>query len=143
MDFDTIRYYNKTISGIRTKIFIQIEFGLILAPNNLKNYFNDIYFLNKCKENIYDKRNITIIHCDKNIDIIQFKNLSFILKDIDYDFVLTYKDLFIEENNEYIFSIVFDNKLATKETSWILGKPFLKKYELVYDLERKIIDIAI
>ena len=143
MDFDTIRYYNKTISGIRIKIFIQIEFGLILAPNNLKNYFNDIYFLNKCKENIYDKRNITIIHCDKNIDIIQFKNLSFILKDIDYDFVLTYKDLFIEENNEYIFSIVFDNKLATKETSWILGKPFLKKYELVYDLERKIIDIAI
>ena len=141
LDFDAIRYNNKTISGIKTKSLIQIEFGLILAPNNLKKYFNDNFFLDKCKEEIYDKRNITIIHCDKNLDITQFKNLSFILKDIDYEFVLTYNDLFVEENNEYIFGIVFDNRLTTTETCWILGKPFMKKYELVYDLDRKIIGL--
>ena len=68
-----------------------------------------------------------------------FKNISFVLKDIDYEFVLTYKDLFIEKNNEYIFLIAFDHNVAKTSPIWILGKPFMKKYQLVYDLDRKII----
>ena len=45
-DFDAIKYDNKSISGIITKCLIQIEFGLILAPFNLKKYFKDNFFLN-------------------------------------------------------------------------------------------------
>ena len=63
------------------------------------------------------------------------------LKDIDYTFKLTYKDLFIEQNDEYIFSIVFDTNNFNKNPYWILGKPFMKKYQLVYDLDRKIIGL--
>ena len=70
-----------------------------------------------------------------------FKNLSFILKDIDYEFVLSYKDLFIQKENEYIFSIAFDIQKESKDTYWILGNPFMKKYQLVYDLDRKIIGL--
>ena len=141
IDFDAIRYNNKSISGIITKCLIQIEFGLILAPFNLKKYFNDNFFLNRCQEQFYNKRNITIIHCKKNIDITKFKDLSFILKDIDYKFILNYKDLFIEQDDEYIFVIVFDNNTFNKNPHWILGKPFMKKYQLVYDLDRKIIGL--
>ena len=141
LDFDAIRYNNKTISGIITKCLIQIEFGLILAPFNLKKYFNDNFFLNRCQEKFYNKRNITIIGCNKNIDITTFKDLNFILRDIDYKFVLDYKDLFIEQDNEYIFAIVFDNNTFNKNPHWILGKPFMKKYQLVYDLDRKIIGL--
>ena len=140
-DFDAIKYDNKTIKGIKTKSLIQIEFGLILAPNNVKKYFIENFFLNNYKEENYDKRNITIIHCDKSLDITKFKDLSFILKDIDYQFILTYKDLFVEYNNEYIFSIVFSTNQISKEPYWILGKPFMKKYQLVYDLDRKIIGL--
>jgi len=140
-DFDAIRYDNKSISGIITKSLIQIEFGLILAPFNLKKFFNEKFFLNRCKEEFYSKRNITIFHCDKSIDITEFKDLCFMLKDIDYTFKLTYKDLFIEQNDEYIFSIVFDTNNFNKNPYWILGKPFMKKYQLVYDLDRKIIGL--
>ena len=141
LDFDIIRYDNKTINSIITKSLIQIELGLIVAPFKLKKFFNDIYFGNKCNEKFYLKRNITIFHCDKRFNITEFKNLSFILKDIDYEFILTYQDLFIEENDEYIFSIVFDENIDNNYQTWILGKPFMKKYQLIYDLDRKIIGL--
>ena len=141
-DFYDIKYDNKIITGIIKKSLIRIEFGLIQAPLKLKKYFNDTFFLNRCKEEYYAKRNIYIIHCDKNIDITTFKDLSFTLKDINYIFNFNYKDLFIENNDEYIFAIVFGNNVDTPEDStWILGKPFMKKYQLVFDLDRKIIGL--
>ena len=141
LDFDVIRYDNKTISSIINKCLIQIEYGLIRAPFKLKNYFNEKYFNNRCREQFYLFRNVYIIHCDKSIPINEFKNLSFTLKDIDFTFTLTFKDLFIDVNNEYIFSIVFDTNTNNKDSYWILGKPFMKKYSLVYDLDRKIIGL--
>ena len=141
LDFDIIRYDNKYIYTSIKKSLVQIEFGLIQAPFELKKFFKDNFFNNKCREEYYSKRNITIIHCDKSLNITEFKNLSFILKDIDYEFILSYKELFIEENNEYIFSIVFDNNVDNRDSTWILGKPFMKKYSLVYDLDRKIIGL--
>jgi len=143
LNFDVIRYDNKTIGSIITKCLIQIEYGLIRAPYKLKKFFNEKYFNNRCREEFYLLRNLYIIHCNKNIPINEFKNLSFTLKDIDYIFTLTYKDLFIERNNEYIFSIVFDTNINTNNQDgyWILGKPFIKKYSLIYDLDRKIIGL--
>ena len=139
LDFDLIKYDNKTVDSIITKSLIKIEFGLLQAPFKLKKYFNDNFFNNKCKEKFYYKKNITLIHCDKDFNITKFKNLSFVLKDIDYEFILTYKELFIEQNNEFIFSIVFDENIDNKDTTWILGKIFMKKYQLTFDLDRKII----
>ena len=141
LDFDFIKYDNQVINGIITKSLIKVEFGLIQAPLELKKYFNDNFFFNKCKEKFYSGKNITIIHCDKNFDIKSFKNLSFILKDIEYEFILTYKELFIEKDDEYIFSIVFDNKTINPDPFWILGELFIKKYQLVYDLDKKIIGL--
>ena len=139
-DFDVIRYDNKTINSIVKKALIKVEYGLIQAPYRLKKYFNDNFFNNSCNERFNYLKNIFIIHCDKSFEIKNFKNLSFILKDIEYEFILTYKDLFIEENNEYVFSIVFDSDFSEGST-WILGKSFMKKYQLVFDLERKIIGL--
>ena len=95
----------------------------------------------RCSEKFNDKRNVTIVHCSSNFDITSFKDLIFELKDIETQFVFTYKDLFIKENNEYIFGIVFDEDVDAKDPTWIFGKPFMKKYELVYDLDRKIIGL--
>ena len=139
LNFDLIKYNNKTINSINQKGFVQIEFGLIQAPFNLKQYFNEKFFNGQCTEKFNKKRNITIFHCDESLKISNFKNLTFILKDISIEFVLTYEDLFIKDNNEYIFGIVFDENRDNKEATWILGKPFMKKYELIYDLDRKII----
>ena len=141
LDFDFIKYDSQIINDIITKSLIKIEFGLIQAPMKLKQYFKDNFFFDKCTEDFYSRKNISIIHCDKSFDIKSFKNLSFVLKDIEYEFVLTYKDLFIEKENEYIFAIVFDNNTIDSNSYWILGEPFIKKYQLVYDLDRKIIGL--
>ena len=67
--------------------------------------------------------------------------MSFILKDISFEFILTYEDVFIKYNDEYIFGIVFDENIDNKDATWILGKPFMKKYNLIYDLDKKIIGL--
>ena len=141
LEFDMIKYDNKTIERINNKCLIKIEFGLIQAPFNLKNYFVDNYFKNQCNQEFIIIKNIVIISCNKNFDISTFKNLSFVLKDIDYEFVFTYKDLFIDNGSKYIFSIIFDLKINDKDNTWILGKTFMKKYQLIYDLDRKIIGL--
>ena len=120
---------------------INIEYGLIQAPYKYKNFFKNNFYGDKCQEKFNPQRNVTIIHCNSNFDITSFKDISFELKDIDTIFVLTHKDLFIKYNNEYIFGIVFDEDVDSKDPTWILGKPFMKKYELVYDLDRKIIGL--
>ena len=141
IEFDMIKYDNNTIERINNKCLIQIEYALIHAPFNVKNYFIDNYFKNQCNQEFLIRKNIIMINCDKKFDISTFKNLSFISKDIDYEFVFTYKDLFIENGSKYIFSIIFDMKLNDKDNNWILGKTFMKKYQLIYDLDRKIIGL--
>jgi len=140
LNFDIIRYNNKSVNVGSKKSLINIEYGLIQAPFKYKNYFKNNFYGDRCSE-FNDKRNVTIVHCSSNFDITSFKDLIFELKDIETQFVFTYKDLFIKENNEYIFGIVFDEDVDAKDPTWIFGKPFMKKYELVYDLDRKIIGL--
>ena len=141
LNFDIIKYNNKSVNVGSKKSLINIEYGLIQAPFKYKNYFKNNFYGDRCSEKFNDKRNVTIVHCSSNFDITSFKDLIFELKDIEAQFVFTYKDLFIKENNEYIFGIVFDEDVDAKDPTWIFGKPFMKKYELVYDLDRKIIGL--
>ena len=141
LNFDIIRYNNKSVNVGSKKSLINIEYGLIQAPFKYKNYFKNNFYGDRCSEKFNDRRNVTIVHCSSNFDITSFKDLIFELKDIETQFVFTYKDLFIKENNEYIFGIVFDEDVDAKDPTWIFGKPFMKKYELVYDLDRKIIGL--
>ena len=141
LNFDIIRYNNKSVNVGPKKSLINIEYGLIQAPFKYKNYFKNNFYGDRCSEKFNDRRNVTIVHCSSNFDITSFKDLIFELKDIEAQFVFTYKDLFIKENNEYIFGIVFDEDVDAKDPTWIFGKPFMKKYELVYDLDRKIIGL--
>ena len=141
LNFDVIRYNNKSVNVGSKKSLINIEYGLIQAPFKYKNYFKNNFYGDRCSEKFNDRRNVTIVHCSSNFDITSFKDLIFELKDIETQFVFTYKDLFIKENNEYIFGIVFDEDVDAKDPTWIFGKPFMKKYELVYDLDRKIIGL--
>ena len=141
LNFDIIKYNNKSVNVGSKKSLINIEYGLIQAPFKYKNYFKNNFYGDRCSEKFNERRNVTIVHCSSNFDITSFKDLIFELKDIEAQFVFTYKDLFIKENNEYIFGIVFDEDVDAKDPTWIFGKPFMKKYELVYDLDRKIIGL--
>ena len=70
--------------------------------------------------------------CSKGIDITKMQNISFELKENNFNFILDYKDLFYEYNNKYYFLI------ATRTSSsslhdFIIGSVLMKKYDFVFD----------
>ena len=137
IDFDILRYDNEIIKdALNFKGFIEVEFGLISAPYKMQFYFKDNYLnISFCKSELIS--NYYIYNCDLNYKIENLKNLSFQIKGINYSFNLTYQDLFIKKNNKYVFVIVFTNNEEIKD--WVMGEKFLRKYQLIFDLDRKII----
>ena len=56
--------------------------------------------------------------------------------EMKYYFELNYNDLFIKEDDKYYFIIAFFNY---EINYWILGRPFLKKFQIIFDQEKKLI----
>ena len=96
--------------------------------------FSELINNHKCYED-FDLEN-DIFYCDNEIEVKKyikdrFLNLIFFNALFEEEFILTYDDLFIEKGNKIFFLVVFDysNSLIT----WIIGKPFLKKYFFSYN----------
>ena len=70
------------------------------------------------------------------MEINKFKDLNFYILDLNYTFVLNYKDIFLLHENKFYFLILFDKKNGF---FWKFGKTFLKKYQLVFNSYRKTI----
>ena len=58
---------------------------------------------------------------------------------------LDYQDLFYEYKNSYYFLIIFPNSIEEnydeEYNSIILGSPFYKKYNVTFDMKRKLIGV--
>ena len=139
VNINDIKYGNSTLNINNYKCLINIEFGLISAPGSMRSYFLD-YYLNKndCHPNVYN--NYIFYFCPEN-KIRNFKDLYFYSKELNYTFVLTYTDLFIKDNDKYIFGIVFDDNDFQYNSVWVFGHIFLKKYFLTFDLDKRIIGL--
>ena len=75
-------------------------------------------------------------YCDDDINLDKFKTLKFFIKDVNLTFEFNSKDLFYKSGNQIYFLIYFNDK---KNVDWILGEPFLKKYLIGFDQDKKII----
>jgi len=62
--------------------------------------------------------------------------LSFISNHINNSLILTKNELFYKKNNKYYFLISFDKY---QNDNWSLGLIFMKKYQPVFEEEKKII----
>ena len=123
---------------------LSINFGFISASVNHKQIFDVNFFLKPefvdyCKE---EKVNTYYVkYCKENV-IKEFKNIIFDLpkpynSDKGDKIEFNYKDLFVRcpgNNDYYCFQIVF----GSMSSAWILGKPLFKKYQMVFDQEKKI-----
>ena len=121
-------------------IYFNASFSGILGNKDFKNavdkfFFKDLYEQNICKEVIVNKKNIFIV-CNENLNIKQFGNLTFYSKQLNYTFILNYYDLFQKEGDKYYFLIIFDPVIYQ---NFEMGEPFLRKYFLLFDQDRKII----
>ena len=74
--------------------------------------------------------------CDINDKIDDFPIISFNHKGLNYTFEFNYQDLFLKVDNKFYFLIVFKD---IKDNNWKIGKPFFKKYQLIFESDRKLI----
>ena len=115
------------------------QYGVILGPNNFdklitKEFFQQYLDNNKCERKTYDNDDgFDYYVCDENLDISKFKNIEFTEKDISSKkFILTKDDLFLKQNGKLYFLVVFGQSWKYSY-HWSLGKPFMKKYNFIFD----------
>ena len=134
------------------KAVFSVEDFFILGTNEFMNLIDDLYFKKYIGEEIckikkhYRPGNYNfffyIICYAKNKKkreelINNCPSLVFYQKEMNYKFTLDSKDLFtiIPDGERILFNIEF----SYGSSQWILGKPFFKKYQLIFDSDFKMI----
>ena len=163
--FDNIQIGNEQLKNINKIAELKPDFGLIVAANGFKKNIDDLFFnkyylkeictsdfIYKTFWEIWERDEddedqfdyecgtndaFKIIVCNEKIDVKKFPSLKFYNKDFEFSFELNYKDLFKKYKNKYYFLIVEQNIYSN--FNWKFGTPFLKKYELTFDQDRKTI----
>ena len=110
------------------KIEIDIESGYIIGSKYFEeaaDKFFTPYFRNKkCRRDTVNVLYYAYI-CDDDIDISSFPEIKFYTGDADYNFTLTYEDVFVKKFGKTYFMIVFDTK--GYNVFWTLGSTFIKR----------------
>ena len=136
--FSYLITYNQTIEkDYDLELDINL-YGIIVNSDYINfiktNFFDAYIIINKCNY-ITNERYIHFI-CDGDIDIKKFQNLTFINKVMNMTFILDYNDLFFKFENKYIFLAFNDKSLPG---IWRLGRIFMVKYQIIFDLDREIV----
>ena len=138
IDFDNVYYGNIELSNEKPML-LRIEFSLITGyyewEKTLKaEFFDKLIGEKKCfREYSHFLSNTAYFYyCNKSTDISTFKPFSFSINEYEYNFTLDYKDLFIEVEDKYLFLMIFGGIFDI-----ILGYPFLKKYEIIFNQDTK------
>ena len=99
-----------------------------------KNILSDLIEKNICsKSELNEKIFYSCKSSEKNIVNKSFLPLYLYQKEFNYTFELNFDDLFYEKNDILFFLVCFDKN--NKNHEWILGKPFMKKYQFSFDVE--------
>ena len=134
--FDNITWNNQAFNLIKD-VKILIDLGIIEGTRKYREYLEENYLnISKCERFLYTKDSLFYYTCPSSLDISKFPPLKFYSKDLNFTFVLDHNDLFVKDNNKYLFLITFGNYNADH---WVLGRLFLKKYKLIFDIDKKTI----
>ena len=142
--FDKVQYGNIDLNKrINQILILEIELGVIISNSEYKNFIQKNFFekyINekKCFIGTFEKEGYKYFYCNENVDITLMQNLSFYNQDLNYTFELNYKDLFYNFDGKNYYLVVFPWYLGVQ---WRMGLPFFKKYQLIFDSEKKIIGV--
>ncbi len=110
---------------ISVSVFIKNEFYDDFFEKRIKNGY--------CEESLYKDNYIySRIDDDNKVKFNELKDFHFYNAELEYDFVFTYEDLFITYKNRRYFLITYKKSSVT-----ILGKPFFRKYTMVFNPDNK------
>ena len=132
--FSNVQYGNISLSKTDT-CEINLSMGLFEGPFMYLIHFEK-YFFNRtgCFEDNDDR--YTFFYCEKSVNIKEFQDLVFVLKNKGMNFTFTYKDLFYELNNRYYFIILFNFDVHM----WKFGYTFIKKYTTVFNTDKRTLN---
>ena len=158
MEFDKIYFINTTNNDTISFYYENIEFNfdsnVIIGTNKYKRFLllmlNDLINQNNCtKSNItmYEDEFLNInstydfFYCNNDNETINALNesiysLYFYSSELDYTFEITKDQIIRTINDKIIINILFNNN-ENKANKWILGKPFIFKYKLVFIPQKK------
>ena len=123
--------------------FIDFDFNLkgIFASTKFSDYIKE-FFLNftenKICEKIYQNNKFSYVCDEKKFTNKNFPTIYFNVKSLNYNFTLEKDDLFIKYENK-IYCLIFFRFNSYSSSLWTLGEPFIKKYNFLVDLDRKIL----
>lgn len=116
-------------------IWGNMEYFYIIHEQFFKKYI-DLKLCNQVKTTNY-----YYYHCDKNgVNYTEMVPISFYSKELNYTFNLTHEDLFYELEDRKYFLVLFYTDYRSL-IYWILGEPFLRKFQIVFDQDKKLIGI--
>ena len=139
---DNIYYGNETIDDNSFDLLFEVEQKFFIGSSKYITKVQKDFFYkhnDSCKKEItyVEKyKSINYYVCDKNIDLSDMKPLTLYIKFNNFNFTFLPNDLFIEFKGKKFFIIVFTN---VYESQWIVGRHFLKKYQLYFDKDKKVI----
>ena len=159
LKIDQIKLDDNIIEN-NNKIFFYIEIGYIVSPKKFFKYILSLdiwkkYFINnkKCHEtkfviDDFEKNDVeqklsdeyTLYYCDKDVDItkINIGQLNFINKNMNFSFSFSNDELWTEQNGYKYFKILNPSVI---DDYWFFGKPFFKKYQMIFDYDNKKVGI--
>ena len=135
LTFDKIYYSNSELFQIQRNCILSIENKFIISTFQYFNLVRDI-FGKKCKNYQVDY-NFQYLSCDKDIDKEFTPEINFFNKELNITFTFDYNDLFVDDGDSLNFLVA--TYADTDEGYWILGKPFFKKYLLLYNMDSKMV----
>ena len=125
-------------------IEFELSQGFIIGSYNYKmkiekDFFNERISKNECfKNEIYKKNNVyDSYYCKKDINISKIEKLMIVIDKIKYRIEFTYDDLFSENGDYLYFNVLFTQEEYVYNNDFILGKPFFKKYPMVFNFNEK------
>ena len=141
--------FNKIYSGnnlIGENDFCMISHGIkyIMGTKEynksiVDNFFNEYINKNICNYH-RDSFSQSYYYCDKKLfsknDINKFPILLFLNVLLEEKFIFKGEELFFEGKDFYFFKIYFNE---FSQGSWLIGKLFLKKYQLIFNHDKKLI----
>ena len=133
--FDKISYGDGGFFQAQREARIVIDTKYIISSSQYYNLFKEI-FGQKCTVILLGE-DLQGLKCSKDINIELTPEIKFFNKELNTTFVLDYNDLFIEKDDYFYFLVI--NYIEYEPNYWILGKPFLKKYLLLYNYDNKMI----
>lgn len=148
VELGNVYYGNKKLIVIPDKpMLLRIEFGLILGYQEWEYVLDDEFFTDLITEGKCSKRNGTghdpgyryrYYICNKDTDLSKFNNFTINIKGYENNFSLTKDDLFLDEGDKYVFLLAFGGM-----SEFVLGLPFLKKNQIVFNQDSKTIGFYI